>query len=70
MEMYNEGLADNTAMIGGTNVPVEPPSLDQHPQVKKVRKLSLVFIGINLVSTTTKYIFNKKYHHCMYRFFG
>jgi len=50
MEMYNEGLADNVAMIGGTNVPVEPPSLDQHPVVKRVRRLLFIFIGIDLVS--------------------
>jgi hypothetical protein len=51
MEMYKEGVTDNTAMIvGGTNVPIEPPSLDQHPEVKQVRKLLLIFAGINLVN--------------------
>ena len=50
MEMYNEGLADNAAMICGTNVPVEPPSLDQHPDVKQVRKYLFIFTGTDLVS--------------------
>jgi hypothetical protein len=50
MEMYSEALADNAAMICGTNVPVEPPSLDQHPEVKRVRRHLLIVIGIDLVS--------------------
>jgi hypothetical protein len=50
MEMYNEGLTDNAAMISGTNVSAEPPSLDQHPVVKQVRILLFTFIGIDLVS--------------------
>ena len=50
MEMYNEGVVENTAMIGGTNVPTEPPSLDQHPELKRIRRFLLIFIGIDLVS--------------------
>jgi hypothetical protein len=55
MEMYNEGMADNAVMIGGTNVPIEPPSLDQHPEVKRVRRLLLIFIGIDLVSEFNRF---------------
>ena len=50
MEMYNEGIVDNTTMIGGTNVPIEPPSMDQHPKLKRIRRHLLIFIGIDFVS--------------------
>jgi hypothetical protein len=50
MKMDNEEMVDNAAMIGGTNVPIEPPSLDQHPEVKRIRRFLLICIGIDLVS--------------------
>ncbi len=60
MEMYNEALADNAAMIRGTNVPIEPPSLEQNPNVHHIRRLLLVFVGIDLVSEKNLQIFNTK----------
>lgn len=49
MEMYN----DNTAMIHSGQHPVEPPSLDHDPQVKHSRRILVIVVGINLVSTHT-----------------
>lgn len=47
MELYN----DNTAMIRSGQHPVEPPSLDHDPHVKRIRRILLISVGINLVST-------------------
>lgn len=60
MEMYNEGLVDNAAIIRGAHVPVEPPSLEQNPELNRVRRHLLIFIGINLVSELYRKIFNIK----------
>ncbi|CAF2454836.1 unnamed protein product [Rotaria sp. Silwood2] len=57
MEMYNKELADNAAMLRGTNVPVEPPSLSQHPELNRVRKLLFFFIGIDLVFSLINFLF-------------
>lgn len=50
MEMYNEALVDNAAMIRGTNMSNEPPSLEQHFEVTRIRRLLLIFVGIDLVN--------------------
>lgn len=50
MELYNEALTDNAAMIRGASIPTEPPSLEQHTEVAKIRRLLFIFIGIDFVS--------------------
>ncbi|UJR23049.1 hypothetical protein I4U23_026075 [Adineta vaga] len=57
MEMYNDGLADNSAMISATNLSNKPPSLEQHPEIKQVRKRLLIFIGIDLVLCLVNFLF-------------
>ncbi|CAF3428905.1 unnamed protein product [Rotaria sp. Silwood1] len=57
MEMYNKELADNAAMIRGTSIPIEPPSLSQNPELNQVRKLLFFFIGIDLVFSLINFLF-------------
>ena len=54
MEMYNskEVSPDEAAMLRDANLTAEPPSLEQHPEVSRVRGHLLILIGIDLVGLT------------------
>lgn len=43
-------MLDNTAMISGFSVPIDPPTFDQQPALRDKRRAVLIFTGINLVS--------------------
>ncbi|CAF1557901.1 unnamed protein product, partial [Adineta ricciae] len=57
MEVYTEALAENSAIISTTNSSTKPPSLEQQPQIKQVRRLLLIFIGIDLVLCLANFLF-------------
>ncbi|CAF1054478.1 unnamed protein product [Adineta steineri] len=44
-------------MIQKSNQSSKPPSLEEHPEIKRVRRYSLVFIGINLVLCVINFLF-------------
>jgi hypothetical protein len=53
--MYNEVLADNSAMIqGGANTSNDLPSLEKDPILNRIRKVLIVLIGINFVSKSNE----------------
>jgi hypothetical protein len=55
IEMYNEVLADNSAMIqGGANTSNDLPSLEKDPILNRIRKVLIVLIGINFVSKSNE----------------
>lgn len=43
-------MLDNTAMISGFSVPMNPPTFDQQPALRDKRRTILIFTGINLVN--------------------
>lgn len=49
MEMYNKALNENAAKLCGSNIPIDPPSFEQNPELNRIRKLLLAFIGTDLV---------------------
>ncbi|CAF1353191.1 unnamed protein product [Rotaria magnacalcarata] len=57
MEMYSKGLADNAAMLRGSNIPIEPPSLKENPDVNQSRKLLFALIGIDLILFLINFLF-------------